>query len=293
MQAFEESANGMESMTDNRLGRLLVDQGKIKEQDIERILKYARKKQLRFGDAATKLRLISRLDLELAMATQFDYPYLEKGAGGYSRELVSAFSPFSQKGQALRILRAQLLLRWQPETDKTLAVVSADAGEGCSYIAANLAVAFSQLGHRTLLIDADLQNGRQHKIFGAKNDQGLSSVLVGRAPCESVITPLVLFRSLSLMPAGAAPPNLGELLGRKELSETIAKLRNQYDVIIVDTPPVSSNLGAKAVSSVCGNALLVLRKDVTRLSSATALLQRMHDARGAEVRVVGSVMNKF
>jgi chain length determinant protein tyrosine kinase EpsG len=293
MQVFEDSENGVVDFADNRIGQLLVDQGKIKEQDIERILKYSRKKQLRFGEAATKLRLITRLDLELAMATQFDYPYLEKGAGGYSRELVSAFSPFSQKGQAIRLLRAQLLLRWQPDVDKTLAVVGADAGEGSSYIAANLAVVFSQLGHRTLLVDADLQNGRQHRIFGAKNDLGLSSVLVGRVAYESVIAPLVLFRSLSLIPSGAAPPNLGELLGRKELPELVAKLRDQYDVIIIDTPPVSSNLGAEAIASSCGSALLVLRKDVTRLTNANTLLHRMHDVRGTEVRVVGSVMNKF
>ena len=297
MQSFDENSTALETDrpgkdAGNQLGRLLVDQGKIKEHDIERILKYARKKQLRFGEAATKLRLISRPDLEHAMATQFDYPYLEKGAGTFSRELVAAFEPFSQKGQALRILRAQLMLRWYSEGHRTLAIVGSDPGEGCSYIAANLAIVFSQLGQRTLLVDADLQNGRQHKLFGVKNDVGLSAVLVGRTSFESVVKPLVLLRDLSIVPAGAPPPNPGELLGRKELTDIIPELRQQYDVVIFDTPPVTANLGAEAVAGACGSALVVLRKNRTRLSSAGALMQQMHGT-GAEVLVIGSVMNKF
>ena len=149
----------------NRLGQVLVDHGKIGERDIERILKYARKKRLRFGEAASRLRLVSHDDIERAMAAQFDYPYLEKGAGGYPSELVAAFEPFSKKGRALRILRAQLLSHWHSDENRTLAIIAPSQREGCSYIAANLAVAFSQLGQRTLLVDANLQHARQHKKF--------------------------------------------------------------------------------------------------------------------------------
>ena len=293
-QDKDENTDEPVGETDNRLGRLLVDQAKIKEEDIEKILAYARKKQIRFGEAARKLRLISKIDLELAMASQFDYPYLEKKAGGYSRELVSAFSPFSSKGQALRVLRSQILLRWSQAEERTLAIISADPGEGCSYIAANLAVMFSQLGHKTLLVDADLQNGRQHKIFGnfISNDTGLSSVLVGRTDYESVIYQLPFFRDLSLIPTGTAPPGLGELFNRPELKTLVSKLRAKYDVIIFDTPPSSSNLGADAIAAVCNNALVVVRKDITMVSNAKNLIEQLHDARGSAVRVVGAVMNK-
>ncbi len=274
----------------NRLGQVLVDHGKIKERDIERILKYARKKKLRFGEAAARLRLISRTDLEHAMAAQFDYPYLEKGAGGYPAELVAAFKPFSRKGQALRILCAQLLLRWYSGDRSALAVVGSGQREGCSYIAANLAVVFSQLGHRTLLVDADMQNARQHKLFGVSNDLGLSAARVGRAGFESVIKKLVLFRDLSILPAGAPPPNPAELLDRAELSDNMAWLRQQYEVVVFDTPPVSENQGTETVSGVCGSALAVLRKDYTRLSGAESLLRAI---RGSGAEVVGSVINNF
>lgn len=274
----------------NLLGRLLVDQGRIKESDIESILKYAQEKRVRFGEAATKMRLISSHDLEHAMSAQFEYPYFEKGAGGYSSELIAAFDPFSPKGQALRVLRAQLLLRWYSEAHRTLAVVGSHKKAGCSYLAANLAIVLSQLGQRTLLVDADLQHGRLHKLFGVKNDVGLSAILVGRASLESVIKELPLFRALSILPAGAPPPNPDELLGRKELTDMIPKLRDQYDVVVFDTPPGSTNLGMELVAGACGSALVVLRKNSTFLSDASALMQAVRNE-GADV--VGSVMSDF
>ncbi len=191
------------------LGLSLVDQGKIKPKEIERILAYATKQGIRFGEAAVKLRLISRADLEEAIAAQFNYPYLGKEARGYSKELVAAFRPFSPKGEALRMLRAQLVLRWFSEGRKSLAVVSPHGRAGASYIAANLAVVCSQLGEKTLLVDADLQSGRQHTLFGVKNEIGLSGALIGRAALSAIIKPLPLFRGLSLLPAGRAAAEPG------------------------------------------------------------------------------------
>jgi receptor protein-tyrosine kinase len=277
------------------IGLLLVQQGKIKDRDIERILTYARKKNMRFGEAAVKLRLISSLDLDRAVATQFDYPYLEKGAGGYSavgeKELVAAFSPFSEKGQTLRVLRAQLLLHGISTERHALAVVGSQPREGCSYIAANLAVTFSQLGQRTLLIDADLQYGRQHKLFGIKNDIGLSAALVGHASFESVTRKLSLFRDLSFIPCGAPVPNPNELLGRPELQTAFASLREHYEVVIFDTAPLVKAIGAELVASLCGSALVVVRKDHTRLREAEAMMQHLRN-RG-DIDILGSVMNLF
>lgn len=271
----------------NLLGRLLVEQGKIQESDVERVVDYARRKHLRFGEAAVKLRLISRHDLEHAVAAQFDYPYLARDTGGYSSKLVAAFEPFSLKGQALRNLRSQLLLRWHSDAHQTLAVVSPDDKETSSYIAANLAIVFSQLGQRALLVDADLPNARQHELFRVKNDVGLSAVLVSRAAVASVTKKLSLFRDLYIIPAGAPPPNPTELLGRRELLKMMTELRHQYDVIIFDAPPVSANSGAELIAGACGSALAVLRKNRTYVSDATSLMDAVREA-GADI--VGSVM---
>ena len=83
----------------------------------------------------------------------------------YGSELVAISQPYAPQVEALRVLRGQLMMRWFTDEHRSLAIVSAKAGEGCSYLAANLAVIFAQLGQRTLLVDANLRNPRQHLIF--------------------------------------------------------------------------------------------------------------------------------
>jgi protein-tyrosine kinase len=291
MQSSDGGGDTLGKNAGTLLGGLLVDRGKIKESDVDRIVQFARKKRLRFGEAATRLRLISKLDLEHAIATQFDYPYLDKGAGGYSDKLIAAFSPFSSKGQALRNLRTQLLLRWPSDAHQTLAVVAPGNKEASGLIAANLAIVFSQLGQRTLIVDSDLQQAHQHQLFKVKNNVGLSALLVGRASLASVIKELSLFRDLSILPAGAPPPNPAELLGRKALHDIIRELRRVYDVLVFDAPPFNANCGAEAVAVASGNALVVLRKNRTYLTDAAMLMQAL---RGTGTEVVGAVMaNKF
>ncbi len=273
------------------LGRVLVDQGKIDKKDIERIIRHARKKQLRFGEAAKELRLISKADLQHAMAEQFDYPFLKKGEGGLPKELVAAFKPFSKKGQSLRNLRTRLLQQWGGEGQhKALAVVGAADGEGCSFIAANLAIVFSQLGQRTLLVDADMLNARQHKFFRVKNNVGLSAVLIGRTSYEQVIKQLTLFRNLFILTAGAPPPNVTELLGRRELTRLVERLSDHFDIVIFDTPPAGANNGVDVVAGACGNALVIMRQNKTLVADAEQLVDAVRSA-GAEI--VGSVMNDF
>src|SRR6185436_9716186 len=117
------------------------------------------------------------------------------------------------RAEELRGLRTQLMIRWAKAgvQHRVLAIVSPGAGEGRSYVAANLAVAFSQLGERTLLIDADLRRPRQHHIFNVSDRIGLSAVLSGRAG-RSAVAPVPEFGALSLLTAGARPPNPQELL---------------------------------------------------------------------------------
>lgn len=275
---------------DMLIGQLLVGFKKISEQDVGRILAYAAKKGWKFGESAIKLGLISRQDLDHALAAQFDYPYLDKGVSGLSNKLVAAFEPFSVKGNALRILRAQLQQHWFSEGHQALCLVGAGGREGCSYIAANLAVIFSQLGRNTVLVDADVKDPTQHKLFNIGNDVGLSAALVGRVDIESVATRLPLFRNLSLVPAGIAPPNAYDLLRRAELPRIIDKLSARYDVVLFDAPSYDANLGIENLTAQCGGALLVIRKHYTRLVESRELLTAMRE-RGTTI--VGSVINQY
>lgn len=274
---------------DVNIGRLLFDLGKLSPEDAERVLRIQKDEGLRFGDAAKKLGLVTEADIRQALSLQFDYPYLQPGQGDFDPELVAAYQPFSTQVEGLRALRSHLLLRWFNEGCKSLALVSANSGEGCSHLAANLAVVFSQLGQHTLLVDANLREPRQHKIFKLGDTRGLSDILAGRTGMEAV-TRVESFVDLSVLGAGTIPPNPQELTGHSSFADFMNDAMNHYDVIIVDTPPVAQFTDALSIAVRCGGALLVSRLNHTRLSE----LSGVHDQiTSSGARVVGAVVNDF
>lgn len=271
------------------IGRLLLDMGKLTAEEAERVLRLQKDEGLRFGDAALKLGLITEADIRQALSLQFDYPYLQPGQGDFDPQLVAAYQPFSAQVEALRALRSQLLLRWFNEGSKSLALVSANSGEGCSHLAANLAVVFSQLGEHTLLVDANLREPRQHDIFKLREARGLSDILAGRAGIEAV-TRVESFVDLSVLGAGTIPPNPQELLGRSSFTDFMNQAIGSYDVIIVDTAPAAGTSDAQATAARCRGALLVSRLNHTKLSELANVRDQITVA-GA--RVVGAVVNDF
>lgn len=274
---------------DGRLGNILVENGKIDSSDIEPILEVQRVRGLRFGEAALSLRLITRDDLRNAVAKQYGLPHLLPGGEGISSELVGAYEPFHPRAEEMRALRTQLLIRWSNAQvrHRMLAVVSPGSGEGRSYVAANLAVAFSQLGERTLLIDADLRAPRQHRIFDIPDRIGLSAVLSGRADRNAVVA-VPQFGTLSLLPAGACPPNPQELLLRPALAALLGELRNEFDVILFDTPPASLYADAQSLAFRAGSAIVLARKDHTSIADTASTIRALSDT---GTRVVGTVFN--
>jgi protein-tyrosine kinase len=274
---------------DRSIGALLIDSRHLSATDAESVMRYARTHDMRFGDAAVKLGLVTRANVQHALARQFDYPYLALDDDAVSREVVAAYAPFTAPVEALRALRTQLLLRWY-EADpphKSIAVVSARPGEGRSFLAANLAVVFSQLGERTLLIDADLRNPRQHEIFQLPDRVGLSAILAGRGN-ENVIQRIHGLLGLSVMPAGAAPPNPQELLSRPAFGAMLSGFGSHYDVVILDTPAALMGADFQSVTAAAEGALLVTRRNFSR-ASESHLVTEYVTAAGATV--VGAVLN--
>ncbi|MCL4798578.1 MAG: chain length determinant protein tyrosine kinase EpsG [Burkholderiales bacterium] len=274
---------------DRSIGALLVDSRRLSAADAEAVMRFAREENLRFGDAAIRLGLVTRADVQHALARQFDYPYLSPDDDSISREVIAAYAPFSPAVEALRALRTQLLLRWfdaEPRR-KMIAVVSAGRGDGRSYLAANLAVVFSQLGERTLLIDADLRNPRQHDIFRVSDRLGLSALLARRGD-ENVIHRIRGLLGLSVLPAGAAPPNPQELLTRPGFGTLVGGLSQQYDVIILDTPAGEVGTDFQSVAAAAEGAVLVTRRNVTRAAEARSVAESLT---AASLHVVGAVLN--
>ncbi|MGH6831090.1 MAG: polysaccharide biosynthesis tyrosine autokinase, partial [Methylocella sp.] len=170
-----------------------------------------------------------------------------------------------------------------------LAVVSPISGEGRTYVTANLAVAFSQLGKTTLLIDADLRAPRQHRIFNVTNPIGLSTILSGRAGMEA-IEPISHFGILSVLPAGPVPPNPLELLSRPEFSKLLKESARRYEVILVDTAAAERGSDAQTVAGRAKGALIVARQDRARIADVAAIAENVA-AYGAQV--VGAVFNRL
>jgi chain length determinant protein tyrosine kinase EpsG len=276
---------------DRRIGAILAEEGKLTTEDIERVMDLQQVKGLRFGEAALRLALITEDDLRMAVARQYDLPHLLPGNESVSRELVVAYEPFHPRAEELRALRTQLLMRWSRAEagHRMLAVASPGSGEGRSYLVANLAVVFSQLGERTLLVDADLRMPRQHRIFNVPDRIGLSAVLSGRAD-RGAVTAVREFGRLSLLPAGAPPPNPQELLSRPALGEFLQEMWNEFDVVLFDTPPAKFYADALNVAYRAGTAVMLARKDHTRLADTTGLIRDLGDS---GVRVVGTVLNVF
>ena len=283
-----EVTPGLQS-NDRSIGRILLDAGKLKPADAERTLRLQKEKGLRFGEACIRLGLVSQADIDSALSEQFDYPYVRTGAVDFSDELVAAYDPFCGQVEELRALRTQLLLRWFSPERKFLAIVSPSRRDGRSYLAANLAIVFSQLGEKTLLIDADLRDGRQHALFNLANQYGLSSLLSGRVN-GIAIERVRYFANLSVLPAGGLPPNPLELVSRQEFKELLAFQEANFDVVLIDTPAAECASDAQAVAARAGGALIVARENRSRVDSINRLTAAI---KSTNAEVVGCVVNRF
>jgi protein-tyrosine kinase len=270
------------------MGTLLVDAGKVSPVEIEQVLRIQKEQGLRFGDAAKMLGLVTENDIQQVLARQFDFPFLENGYSELSPELIAAYQPFTEPVEILRAIRSQLLLRWFDDTRKVLAVVSPERGEGRSYLTANLAIVFSQLGERTLLIDADMRQSRQHQLFNLQQTQGLSDYLAGRVD-SAVISRIPDFPDLSVLPAGTTPPNPLELISRN-MTTCLEKLSQDYDVILLDTPASEHCMDTQVLASKAGGALLLARRHKSRF----ACLEKLKYSLGRSGTVcAGSVVVDF
>lgn len=155
-----------------------------------------------------------------------------------SVELVNLKDPESTFAEHYRNIRTSLLLSTPDQPPKIMVVTSALPQEGKTVTVINLAVAFTQLGKKVLVIDGDLRRPRLHKIFRIKNLAGITSLLVGRSRLEDIIYRYPGEPNLHIIPSGPIPPNPVELVISKGMGEMMAKLRQHYDFIFIDAPPL-------------------------------------------------------
>lgn len=268
-----------------RMGEALAKHAKLTEQDIARILELQRDKKILFGEAAKKLGLITEADLQKVLSEQFNYAYLQAGSHKISPLLIAAHKPFDIEVEQLRSLRSQLLLRWFDQGNKTLALASVSNDDDASQLVANLAIVFSQLNKKTLLIDANLRNANQHRFFDIETKMGLANILANRQG-QYTLSKQESLPNLTILTAGTAVPNPQELLSQNSLATLLVDLEKIYDVILIDTSPIHLGLDVLTVVSKAKAAIIVAKKDTTMVADMQQLSQQL-SMTGA--KVLGSV----
>jgi protein-tyrosine kinase len=270
-----------------RLGQQLLGAGKLTEDEIARVVSVQRQRNVLFGEAAIRLGFVTQEDVLAALARQFDYPCASPDDSNFSPLLVAATQPYCAQSEAFRALRSQLVMRWFTDHQKILAVTAGRRRQGASTLAANLAILFAQMGERTLLIDANLRNPGQSRLFGLGNSGGLSDVLTGRCEAQEAVSGVAAFENLYVLVAGVPPPNPQELLSRVGFSYLIETAPAGFDVVIVDTPPILEFADAQLVACLTKGCLLAVKRNEARVADISKVRAQLQPT---TAELVGAVM---
>lgn len=261
-----------------KMGPMLVANGKLASKDLSAILVAQKKYGLRFGDAALKLGLVSAEDINAILAEQFAYTTPPGEQSTLDKRLIALFQPDSAQAEALRSLRSELLLRYfNDQSQASLALVSCDDAESIALTSANLAISFAQMGIKTLLVDCNLRQPQLQTLFNLNPlAPGLSDGLAGR----STLTPTTIegIRPLQVICAGTPVPNPQELLASKQhFRAQLNTLSQEFEVIVLNTPPLTTNRDAQVVAAQAGAALLLAQTHHTKTRVLTDISSRLQE----------------
>lgn len=233
-------------------------------------------KRFRYADQASK-------DLRLQILGAVPTLKMKGRRSGRRAELAA------QVLESFRSLRLSLHFAFPTGERVALAVSSPGVGEGKSLISANLALSFAEAGFRTVLVDGDIRRGELHRTFDIERVPGLIDFLHGDAS-EREISHATAYQHLTVVPCGTRRHSGPELLTTDRLAQFVHGLRAHYEVVIIDTPPLSAGIDAYALSTVVGSMMLVLRTGTTDRHLAE---MKLKTADRLPVRVLGAVLNDF
>ncbi|MHB8077042.1 CpsD/CapB family tyrosine-protein kinase [Desulfosporosinus fructosivorans] len=194
-------------------------------------------------------------------------------------------SPISE---AYRVLRTNVQFTSVDSETQKVVVTSSGPREGKSHTVANLAVSMAQSGKSVLIIDADLRNPTQHKLFGLDNGDGLSVFLVQDQDYRKYIYETTV-PGVMVLPAGPVPPNPAELVGSKRMKRLIEEVSKQFDMVLIDTPPIIAVTDAAILAQEVDGVILVLASGEVNKSYAQKAKEQL-DKLG--VKILGAVLNK-
>jgi len=307
----EDRDENAEPNFDDELRQGLIDYLRLSTAAVDRISEASRASRLSFSDAAVQIGLVTlneaaeagawvratlanrnRSVIETALHRQGGGRALTgrpSAQGKPSSRLIIAFDSDSSHSERIRALRAELtLLSEAAKQAICFSVLSPCSAEGRSQLSAELAIAFSQIGRRTLLVDADLRKPSQHVLFGGDVHLGLAQSLAYSDAAQMIAVEGLPF--LSVVPSGPVMPNPSELLSGSRFGSLIRRWRNEFEVIIVDTPPVSQFADALTIAAMSGSVLVVSRANSTPYRDMKEMLRRLALTKS---RILGGVISTF
>ena len=295
----------------SRIRDALIAKGRLTPDGAVLIEEAMRTQGVAFGDAAIKLGLVTPEELAEAVQTARRLP--PNGPDGifegalhrmsFNRSMPVKYVGMVKAGPSLTILRDPdhayseqmralrtelMLLNSASRSGNSIVVLSPCQGEGRTQLCAELAIAFSQLGQRTLLVDADLRRPRIHTLFESDNIIGLGQALASGGSAQ--LLGVEKLSHLSILIAGSSVPNPLELITNGHLPRQMADWRKKYSMIIIDTPPITEFADGLAIASFAEQVVVVGRSDQTPHKNMKEMLRRMG---GTQARIVGAVINNF
>ena len=198
--------------------------------------------------------------------------------------------PNDLTSEAIRTLRTNLRFSGVDRKVRTIAITSTRAGEGKSFISANLAQSFASTGKKVILIDCDLRKGRLHRIFNLDNELGLSNFLIDEDNHITKYLNKTSINNLTVITRGICPPNPSELLNSKRNQSLIDKLKDVFDIIIFDCPPCNGLSDALIVGTIADDVLVVSSEHIT---TRTALKNVKTALENVNAHITGNVLNNI
>lgn len=196
--------------------------------------------------------------------------------------------PKSAISEAFRVLRTNLQFAGIDKEVKTILVTSSNPSEGKSTTASNLAASIAATGSKVLLIDADMRRPQLYKIFLAEYHKGLSNLLAGNLPLESVIQKTQI-ENLDIITSGPIPPNPAEILGSAKMKNFLKQVTAEYDMVLIDSPPVNTVADASILSSYVDGVILVIAAGETERE---AVIVAKNQLEKVNAKILGAVLNK-
>lgn len=203
--------------------------------------------------------------------------------------LIAQSNPKSPISEAFRVLRTNIQFSSIDNPIKSLVFTSSLPGEGKTTIVTNLAITFALQEKKVMLIDGDLRKPKIHRIFKIDNDKGLTNYLSVKDDYRNYIKQTTL-KNLDIMPCGIIPPNPSELIGSNAMKHFIKQVSEDYDIILIDTPPIGTVTDAALLSTITDGTVLIASSGAVEIDAITRAKELLEQV---NANIIGVVMNKI